>query len=76
MELADLMEVGDVPAEEEFDALTRAIFKAAVEKNDWLYPYEGQSQAARNRLPEMRSAMRENAKFLADYDIEIDYLPE
>lgn len=75
MELADMMETRDLPPEEEMCDLTKAILKASIEKNDWLEPYEGQSDAARDRLPEMRRTMRECAAILEAHGIEIESMP-
>ncbi|USM11506.1 hypothetical protein vBCbaSRXM_61 [Citromicrobium phage vB_CbaS-RXM] len=75
MELADMMETGDLPDTVEMCDLTKAIFKASIERNDWLEPYEGQSDASRARRPEEMQALRECAAILEGYGIEIDFIP-
>ncbi len=75
MELAEMMETGDIPPEEEMCNLTRAIYKASIEKNDWLKPYAGQSAEANARMPKMLRTMRECAAVLEGYGIEVDFVP-
>lgn len=75
MELADLMETGDLAPPEEMCDLTKAIYQASVEKNDWLDPYEGQSDASRNRKPDQMRTIRECAAILEANGIEVRNLP-
>jgi hypothetical protein len=75
MVLADLMEVGDVPPDEEWDDLTRAIFKASIEKSDWLSPFEDEHPSRVAKKDAMRRTMRQCATFLEGYGIEIDFIP-
>lgn len=75
MELADHMETGEIVPAEELDDLTKAIYQASVEKNDWLDPYEGQSEASRNRHPTQMRTIRECAAILEANGIEVRNIP-
>lgn len=73
MILADTMEGYTVPAE--LDEIDKAILKAAIEKSRWLDPYEGQSDASRNRKPQKLSTLRACAVNLETIGIEVDFIP-
>lgn len=73
MVMQDMMEQFCIP--KELTEIDRAILKAAVEDNDWLEPYEGQSEASNARRPRQLEVLRECAKRLEAIGIEIDRLP-
>jgi hypothetical protein len=55
--------------------LDRAILKASVERSAWLEPYEGQSNASKDRKGLQLKALRECARRLETLGIEVDHLP-
>ena len=73
MVMQDMMEQFCVP--KVLSAIDRAILKAAVEDNDWLEPYQGQSEASKARKPRQLEVLRECAKRLESIGIEVDRLP-
>jgi len=73
MILADTMEDYTVPAE--LNEIDNAILKAAIEKSDWLNPYDGQSDASRKRKPEQMRALRACSANLEKIGIEVDFIP-
>lgn len=75
MILSDHMEDYEVPDVSELTDIDRAILKAAIEKSDWLNPYEGQSDASRNRKPEQMRILRACADNLDRIGIEVEIMP-
>ncbi|EDL48248.1 hypothetical protein [Erythrobacter sp. SD-21] len=73
MVMQDMMEQFCVP--KELTQIDRAILKAAIEDNDWLEPYEGQSEASKARRPRQLEVLRECAKRLEGIGIEVDRMP-
>lgn len=73
MVLADAIEDYMVPAE--LTEIDKAILKAAIEKSDWLNPYEGQCDASRARKPERMKALRACSASLENIGIEVDFIP-
>lgn len=73
MILADTMEDYTVPAD--LNEIDKAILKAAIEKSDWLNPYEGQSDESLNRKPKQMTALRACAANLDAIGIEVNFIP-
>lgn len=72
MILKDEIETGEI--EIELTDIDRAILKAAVEKSDWLEPYEGQSDESRNHQPRRLEVLRACAAKLETVGIEVDVI--
>lgn len=73
MILADTMTDYTVPAD--LNDIDKAILKAAIEKSKWLDPYEGQSEASRNRRPLQLKTLRACSANLETIGIEVDFIP-
>lgn len=72
MFLKDEIESGEI--EIELTDIDRAILKAAVEKSDWLEPYEGQSDESRDHQPRRLAVLRQCAAKLETVGIEVDVI--